>query len=577
MAGAGPGRQVQIWAGRLAHGPHGVVARHADDLVRGLVEPAQVNDLADRRAVRPVAARHGLVDDDHPARPDHVVDTERATLNDRDADGPEVVDAHRNRVDGRRCVVRAVVPRDPDPLHHHVRRQRDSGGVRHGLDAGLAAQYLERALAERRGAVEVVAVHLEIEAERRHGLRVEADVGAARGEEAACEERAGDQQHERQRQLHDDQRVSHRDPPRGAPRAASARAAERRDQIEPGGRPRGRQSEQECAQRRHARRKREHRPVEGHLEPDRHGKHLDPEPRRRAARPPGDRGAGRASRDRQDHTLAEQLADQAAPPGTERRPDGQLTLPRAPPGQEQVRDVGAGNQQDESRGDERRATRGGDDAVDHGVVANAGGGRDARLHVAVDVGVRGAQAIVGRRNLAAGLVDVAALGQPALHEQPAQAAPLEAWGPRVVGRPLHARKREPIDHRHRHPEVRRHPRHRPSEAARGHTDHGVRPSAQDQRAPEDVRSAPELALPHAMADDHDGRHAGHLILTGREAPPARGNNPQDVEVVGADRFAGDQARAPAGRHDGPHEGVRRHALERVRPLAESPGSRDRRS
>ena len=53
------------------------------------------------------------------------------------------------------------------------------------------------------------------------------------------------------------------------------------------------------------------------------------------------------SDDAENHAFCEQLTDQAAAPGTERRPNGHFRLTRRGPREQQVRDVRACNQQHE--------------------------------------------------------------------------------------------------------------------------------------------------------------------------------------------------------------------------------------
>ena len=59
--------------------------------------------------------------------------------------------------------------------------------------------------------------------------------------------------------------------------------------------------------------------------------------------------AERAAAERQQDALGQQLADDAAAAGAERRADGDLPLPRQRPRQQQVGDVGARDQQHEGR------------------------------------------------------------------------------------------------------------------------------------------------------------------------------------------------------------------------------------
>jgi hypothetical protein len=68
--------------------------------------------------------------------------------------------------------------------------------------------------------------------------------------------------------------------------------------------------------------------------------------------------------------LDHQLPDDARPAGAERKADGNLLLPAGPARQQQVRDVGAGDQQHETGGRDEHARRGPDLADD--LLAKAG-------------------------------------------------------------------------------------------------------------------------------------------------------------------------------------------------------------
>ena len=60
---------------------------------------------------------------------------------------------------------------------------------------------------------------------------------------------------------------------------------------------------------------------------------------------PRDDHRERAAREREQHTLGQTLAQDRAPAGAERGQDGEFTLTALGAGDEQVRDVGAGDQQ----------------------------------------------------------------------------------------------------------------------------------------------------------------------------------------------------------------------------------------
>ena len=73
-----------------------------------------------------------------------------------------------------------------------------------------------------------------------------------------------------------------------------------------------------------------------------------PEGEDEIARPEGDQEPGRPAEERQDDALGHQLAHQAQPAGPHRQADGNLLAPRRGACQEEVGDVGAGDQQDQT-------------------------------------------------------------------------------------------------------------------------------------------------------------------------------------------------------------------------------------
>ena len=64
--------------------------------------------------------------------------------------------------------------------------------------------------------------------------------------------------------------------------------------------------------------------------------------------PRRDQQASGAADQAEQQAFGQHLAQQSTPPGAERRSNRQLALPRGGAGEQQVRDVGAGNQQDEA-------------------------------------------------------------------------------------------------------------------------------------------------------------------------------------------------------------------------------------
>ena len=142
----------------------------------------------------------------------HVVLRERAAVDDRYADGGEVVGADVTVSSGVASLSVAWCPltSTPSMLMSGASGSRDA--VETAVTPGSAR---ERRNARSRNAAAraaVVAVHLQVERQRRHRRRIEAEIRRPRREQAAAEQRAGDEQHQRERELADDQHVAERDP-----------------------------------------------------------------------------------------------------------------------------------------------------------------------------------------------------------------------------------------------------------------------------------------------------------------------------------------------------------------------------
>ena len=195
-----------------------MIPRDADDLHRFGVEVAAVDHAAHRRAVRPVLLRHGLVDHSHAAPVGHLVFSERAAGDDGHADDEGIVDADRHRVGRGLVLVGGVVPWNLDAVHVDVGREGQPRCRRHAGDTRQPSQRPCRLSCKRCRSLVVVAVHPEIERERRDRRRIETEIHGPRDPQAADEQRARDEEHQRQGELPDDEDIPHRE-------AAAARAS----------------------------------------------------------------------------------------------------------------------------------------------------------------------------------------------------------------------------------------------------------------------------------------------------------------------------------------------------------------
>ena len=115
-------------------------------------------------------------------------------------------------------------------------------------------------------------------------------------------------------------------------RHAAARAVQRR-----------RETERDARKQREAERVAEHPGIRPEVQRGRTGEELDDSRRQ----PQRHRQSGTPGEQREREALREELPDDARPAGAERQPNGDLTAPRRGAREEQVPDVGAGQQQDQ--------------------------------------------------------------------------------------------------------------------------------------------------------------------------------------------------------------------------------------
>jgi len=183
---------------------------------------------------------------------------------------------------------------------------------------------------------------------RRYVGWIEAGVDGDQLAQGAHQQPGADQQHDCQRHLRDDERAAQprgRYPCRRARRGGvqvldrGTRTAQRRGQAK-----------QHASGHGHERRHGEHREVEADVGDARHlGRRRSDE---QVHTPAGQQGAGSPARQRQDHALDQRLADEPPARRAERGPNRQLPLARGRPGEHQVGDVGAGDEQHERHGAE---------------------------------------------------------------------------------------------------------------------------------------------------------------------------------------------------------------------------------
>ena len=266
---------------------------------------------------------------------------------------------------------------------------------------------------------------------------------------------------------------------------------------------------------------------------------------RRGAGAPRRQGQpGDAAQCAQDQALGQELADQPSPAGSERRPDGELALPRGAGGQQQVGQVGAGDEQHDADGrseHQQAAPRSSHHRLEqrrhpHRLAVVAG--RELLLQAGGDGGEVGARLVERRRR-----------------RQPAHAAdevPAAIGGGRVeperqedVGGAVRVLLDVAI-------------------ARRQHADHGVGLRVHPHRPADDAGRAGEAPPPEPITDERDRRRVGPILLR-QERPAQRRLHPERREIGLRDPHHPDAFGVAVGAADGGRadEPVRAHRGERA--------------
>ena len=344
-------------------------------------------------------------------------------------------------------------------------------------------------------------------------------------EEAAHQQPGGKQQHERERDL------SHHESPAqaAAPEAgrdAAAPLLEAAHEVATGAVQRRQQAEEERREQRHREAEGQHRPVERDLDlvsDPLARQHLE----QRTQQAPGDQAAGRPAGERQDRALHQELPHDPAAARPERRADRHLALARRCPREQHVRDVDAGDHQQQRHRTEERVEHAAEAAyhpVDHGDH------RDAEpLRVVRRVLARAA--LGDHRELGRGLLDADAGPQVRLEPAPRRGR---------VGRGA------ALD-RLRHPRV----GDVPGEARRHHADHGVAGVVQHDATADHREVSTEVPLPGRVTQHGDRRRTRERVRAA-EGPAEQRLDAQELEDVG--RRPGDAHRL------GPFRLAQHHAL-----------------
>ena len=375
------------------------------------------------------------------------------------------------------------------------------------------------------------------DAQRQHRIGIES--GVQRGEllNTADHQPGADEQHDRERHLGDDERASQ---PLGSLAAAAARRLLQRVGQARHARVNGRRkAEQDAAGERDGDRKQRDAHVHARLDEARkrhrarRHEHADGEPR--------DQQTGNRTRRREHASFGDELTQQPRPPGAERRSNGDFTLPRLRSRDEEVRHVGA--RDEEHEGDRRHQSE------------ERGAQQSEQLHVErahVDRALR----IRGRVGLLQAARDRIELGlrarkrdagfQPREHDEAARAALGEIVraaahherhpGFGLIGQPLESRRHDAHDRE--------------------------RPRAEAKLASDDLRIAAEPPLPQTVAQHGDGNLLRDGVFIGPKRPPTLRVDAEQREVRRRHIFDGDAFGLVARREN---RASRPHTARRYRP------------
>ena len=253
--------------------------------------------------------------------------------------------------------------------------------------------------------------------------------------------------------------------------------------------------------------------------------------------PEGKQHAEDSARRGQQQAFREQLPDQAAATGTHRQADGDFLLAANGPRQEQVRHVGAHNQQyagtdcqqdGQDRSEDRLRAVGRPDEGQH---------PQADLPVGVRVGFLqpGGERIGHRLGVCEGDTRL----QPGLRVEPVVAAMGEA-----------AEVRHLPMHRHRRPEIAQQAADRAVEGGRHHADDGEGMLVELHTFADDAGIAVEPAPPARFAQHQHRTPALRLLLAREKRPPQDRPHPQHVEIVRGGNLAVDPGGVVAVREAG---------------------------
>ena len=371
-----------------------------------------------------------------------------------------------------------------------------------------------------------VAREVEVEPRGQDPLGVEARVDLAEPPERPQHQARAGEKHEGDRDLGDDQKVAHLQAT-GSRRGRIPAVLQSRDEAPPR-RERGDQPEADAREQRDRQREEEDRARHHDLR----GARREPRREQDEKLPPGhgDAEAQRSADDRDDDAFRQKLAGEPPPPRSERRAQRHLPLAAHETGQREVRDVGAGDEQDEAdRGGEQQERRAG---VPRELLAE-GNGHDRHA---------------GRDGIVLGVVvrhfgrDFREILARALERRPLLEAGEREEHPGVpVVLDLFARAEGAGGDRHVDVVLVGIARNR-----RQDPDDRVRPVVHAEDLADDLRIAAEASHP-VLVREHEHRFGAVPVLALQEGPPEDGLHAHEIEEVRRDDAGLRRARARVDR------------------------------
>ncbi len=303
--------------------------------------------LAEWALAGEIALRQGPVDDDHPRRARDVALVEDAPGEDRDAQRLEIARRGDPLLGEGLFAARILAPLDAEPPVGPS-AERDVADQGCGLDARERLRALTH-LAEEGGLL----LRLRVAAGRQeeiaadHALGVETLVDGEQPVEAAQEQAGADEQGERERHLGHDERAAQA--LAGRPAGGPARAFfHHLGQVRPRGAQRREEAEEQPREEGQGQRETQDLRIDRGLGEPRHAARAERAQTRHAG--PGHEHTAAAANERQQQALDQQLPHEAPARRAERRPDGDLPPPHRRAREQQVRHVGARDEEHHGHG-----------------------------------------------------------------------------------------------------------------------------------------------------------------------------------------------------------------------------------